>query len=282
MSMTNKKALKIITGLLLGGAVVTVGSCVVAQQMIEKESLRRAYTKNFEINEVRRNGLRNLINKLDDTDEHRNKRNSLLAKYDYILSVTTDPKKLKENNTELENIFNELSKEINPLYNTEKEKLEKVYNSSLIANSLYDELCQILVIKEINNSKDLLNNIDNAITIQNIKDEIARIQKDINDLQESAELRTKIKNLISFQSPESLKAKNIIDAAKNSNNPTYKDQPATAETVTKILNISNQIESKHSMLEAFAKVGKFTVAQKESLNQTFTELTALYSSLENL
>ncbi|WP_218684508.1 hypothetical protein [Mycoplasmopsis anatis] len=280
--MTNKKALKIITGLLLGGAVVTVGSCVVAQQMIEKESLRRAYTKNFEINEVRRNGLRNLINKLDDTDEHRNKRNSLLAKYDYILSVTTDPKKLKENNTELENIFNELSKEINPLYNTEKEKLEKVYNSSLIANSLYDELCQILVIKEINNSKDLLNNIDNAITIQNIKDEIARIQKDINDLQESAELRTKIKNLISFQSPESLKAKNIIDAAKNSNNPTYKDQPATAETVTKILNISNQIESKHSMLEAFAKVGKFTVAQKESLNQTFTELTALYSSLENL
>lgn len=282
MSMTNKKALKIITGLLLGGAVVTVGSCVVAQQMIEKESLRRAYTKNFEINEVRRNGLRNLINKLDDTDEHRNKRNSLLAKYDYILSVTTDPKKLKENNTELENIFNELSKEINPLYNTEKEKLEKVYNSSLMANSLYDELCQILVIKEINDSKDWLNNIDNAITIQNIKDEIARIQKDINDLQESAELRTKIKNLISFQSPESLKAKNIIDAAKNSNNPTYKDQPATAETVTKILNISNQIESKHSMLQAFTKVGKFTVAQKESLNQTFTELTALYSSLENL
>lgn len=282
MSMTNKKALKIITGLLLGGAVVTVGSCVVAQQMIEKESLRRAYTKNFEINEVRRNGLRNLINKLDDTDEHRNKRNSLLAKYDYILSVTTDPKKLKENNTELENIFNELSKEINPLYNTEKEKLEKVYNSSLMANSLYDELCQILVIKEINDSKDWLNNIDNAITIQNIKDEIARIQKDINDLQESAELRTKIKNLISFQSPESLKAKNIIDAAKNSNNPAYKDQPATAETVTKILNISNQIESKHSMLQAFTKVGKFTVAQKESLNQTFTELTALYSSLENL
>lgn len=282
MSMTNKKALKIITGLLLGGAVVTVGSCVVAQQMIEKESLRRAYTKNFEINEVRRNGLRNLINKLDDTDEHRNKRNSLLAKYDYILSVTTDPKKLKENNTELENIFNELSKEINPLYNTEKEKLEKVYNSSLMANSLYDELCQILVIKEINDSKDWLNNIDNAITIQNIKDEIARIQKDINDLQESAELRTKIKNLISFQSPESLKAKNIIDAAKNSNNPTYKDQPATAEMVTKILNISNQIESKHSMLQAFTKVGKFTVAQKESLNQTFTELTALYSSLENL
>lgn len=282
MSKTNKKSLKLIIGLLLAGSAVTIGSCIVAQQMIEKESLRRAYIKNFEINEVRRDGLRDLISKLDDTQEHKNRRDSLLNKYSSLLSVTTDPKKLKTNNDELKSVFEDLSKEIDPLYGTEKEKLENVYQKALEANALYDKTYQLQSINEVKNSKDWLENKDNAITIQKVKDETARMAALIKNLQEFSELRSNITKIITFDTIESSKAKKVIDAALNSKNPTYKNEAATSEIVKKVLEIKNNIESKNSKLVAFKDVDEFTDAQKSSINQTISELNELYKNLENL
>lgn len=282
MSKTNKKSLKLIIGLLLAGSVVTIGSCIVAQQMIEKESLRRAYIKNFEINEVRRDGLRDLISKLDDTEEHKNRRDSLLNKYSNLLSVTTDPKKLKTNNDELKSVFEDLSKEIEPLYDTEKEKLENVYQKALEANALYDKTYQLQSINEVKNSKDWLENKDNAITIQKVKDETARMAALIKNLQEFSELRSNITKIITFDTIESSKAKKVIDAALNSKNPTYKNEAVTSEIVKKVLEIKNNIESKNSKLVAFNDVVEFTDAQKSSINQTISELNELYKNLENL
>ncbi|UCU26697.1 hypothetical protein [Mycoplasma anserisalpingitidis] len=282
MSKTNKKSLKLIIGLLLAGSAVTVGSCIVTQKMIEKESLKRAYAKNFEINQVRRDGLRDLINKLDDTEEHKSRRDSLLNEYSNLLTTTTDPKKLKTNNDKLQSVFEELSKEIDPLYNVEKEKLENVYQKALDANALYDEMYQIKSINVVKNSKDWLENKDNAITIQKVKDETVRMAALIANLQEFSELRTKIKSIVSFDTVESSKAKKIIDAALNKEKPTYKNEVATSEIVKKILDIKSSIELKNSKLTAFEDVEEFTDAQKSSINKTISELNELYENLQNL
>lgn len=282
MSKTNKKSLKLIIGLLLAGSTVTVGSCIVTQKMIEKESLKRAYAKNFEINQVRRDGLRDLINKLDDTEEHKSRRDSLINEYSNLLTTTTDPKKLKTNNDKLQSVFEELSKEIDPLYNVEKEKLENVYQKALDANALYDEMYQIKSINVVKNSKDWLENKDNAITIQKVKDETVRMAALIANLQEFSELRTKIKSIVSFDTVESSKAKKVIDAALNKEKPTYKNEVAKSEIVKKVLDIKNSIEVKNSKLIAFEDVEEFTDAQKSSINKTISELNELYENLQNL